>query len=117
MDFNVETFEYKGARFSVWDVGGQDAIRPLWRHHLTGTQGLVYVVDSADRARVQKAAAELHKIMLDPAMRDACLLVYANKSDLPNALTAEGVREELQLDDLKARAVHVQPSSATTGDG
>lgn len=36
------------------DVGGQDSIRPLWRHHFTGTQGLIYVVDSADRQRVKK---------------------------------------------------------------
>jgi len=117
MDFNVETFEYKGARFSVWDVGGQDAIRPLWRHHLTGTQGLIYVVDSADRERVLKAASELHKIMLDPAMNNACLLVYANKADLPHALSAAEVHETLQLDDLKLRAAHVQRSNATTGDG
>merc|ERR1719198_1583243 len=117
MDFNVETWDYKGHRFSVWDVGGQDSIRPLWRHHLTGTQGLVYVVDSADGARVQKAAAELHKIMLDPAMRDACLLVYANKSDLPHALSAAEVSEQLQIEALKVRACHVQPSCATKGDG
>ena len=30
--FNVETVEYKNISFTVWDVGGQDKIRPLWRH-------------------------------------------------------------------------------------
>ena len=25
-------------RFSIWDVGGQESIRPLWRHYYTGTQ-------------------------------------------------------------------------------
>ena len=117
MDFNVETWEYKGHKFSVWDVGGQDSIRPLWRHHLTGTQALVYVVDSNDRERVRKAAQELHKIMLDHAMKDACLLVFANKSDLPHALSPDEVGEELQLKDLNARAWHVQPSCATSGEG
>ena len=117
MDFNVETWEFHGKRFSVWDVGGQDGIRPLWRHHLTGTQAIIYVVDSNDRERMQKSAQELHKIMLDHAMRDACLLVYANKADLPHALTVDEVRAELQLDELGVRAAHVQPSCATSGEG
>ena len=117
LHFNTEQWKYKGKSFSVWDVGGQDSIRPLWRHHLVGTQGLVYVVDSNDRERVRKAAQELHNIMLDFSMRHTCLLVYANKSDLPHALTADQVRDELQLVQLGARAWHVQPSCATTGEG
>jgi len=36
--FNVETVEYKNISFTVWDVGGQDKIRPLWRHYFTNTQ-------------------------------------------------------------------------------
>ena len=117
MDFNVMQWKYKRKTFSVWDVGGQDAIRPLWRHHYIGTQGLVYVVDSNDVHRVAKASEELHKIMLDHAMRDACLLVYANKTDLPQALTVDQVRDQLQLEQLGVRAYHVQPSVATTGEG
>jgi len=117
MHFNVETVKFKGHSFNVWDVGGQDSIRPLWRHHLTGTQALIYVIDSNDRERTRKAATELHKIMLDHAMRNACLLVYANKNDLPHALTPDQVRDELQLEQLNARAWHVQPSCATTGEG
>ena len=117
MDFNCETWLYDAKRFSVWDVGGQDSIRPLWRHHLTGTQALVYVVDSNDRERMRKAAEELHKIMLEHAMRDACLLVFANKADLPHALTPDEVREMLQLNELNARVCHVQPSCATSGEG
>ena len=117
MHFNVEEWKYKGKTFNVWDVGGQDSIRPLWRHHLTGTQGLVYVVDCNDVDRLRKAAEEMHKIMLDHAMRNACLLVYANKSDLPHALTAEQVGAELKLSELGARAWHVQRAVATTGEG
>ena len=117
MHFNVETIKYKSRSFQVWDVGGQDSIRPLWRHHLTGTQALIYVVDSNDRDRTTKSASELHRLMLDHAMRDTCLLVYANKSDLPHALTADEIRDALQLEQLNARAWHVQPSCAMTGEG
>lgn len=35
--FNVENVTYKNVKFNVWDVGGQDKIRPLWRHYFSGS--------------------------------------------------------------------------------
>ena len=64
------------------DVGGQDKIRPLWRHYYTGTQGLIFVVDCADRDRIDEARQELHRIINDREMRDAIILIFANKQDL-----------------------------------
>ena len=75
-------------RFNVWDVGGQDKIRPLWRHYYTGTQGLVFVVDSQDRERIDEAKQELHRILSDREMKDCLLLVFANKQDLPGGMSA-----------------------------
>ena len=66
------------------DVGGQDKIRPLWRHYYTGTQGLIFVVDCADRDRIDEARQELHRIINDREMRDAIILIFANKQDLPD---------------------------------
>lgn len=43
--FNVETVEYKNISFTVWDVGGQDKIRPLWRHYFQNTQVNEYSID------------------------------------------------------------------------
>ncbi|EFE30161.1 uncharacterized protein ARB_02950 [Trichophyton benhamiae CBS 112371] len=86
--FNVETVTYKNVKFNVWDVGGQDKIRPLWRHYFSeepraGTQGLIFVIDSNDRARIDEARQELHRIILDREMKEALLLVFANKQDIP----------------------------------
>ncbi|KAK8073233.1 hypothetical protein PG994_004132 [Apiospora phragmitis] len=80
--FNVETVTYKNVKFNVWDVGGQDKIRPLWRHYFSGTQGLIFVIDSADRARIDEAKQELHRIINDREMKDSLLLVFANKQDI-----------------------------------
>lgn len=66
------------------DVGGQDKIRPLWRHYYTGTQGLIFVVDCADRDRIDEARQELHRIINDREMREAIILIFANKQDLPD---------------------------------
>uniref|UniRef100_A0A8C5PG10 DM1 domain-containing protein n=1 Tax=Leptobrachium leishanense TaxID=445787 RepID=A0A8C5PG10_9ANUR len=77
--FNVETVEYKNISFTVWDVGGQDKIRPLWRHYFQNTQGLIFVVDSNDRERVNEAREELSRMLAEDELRDAVLLVFANK--------------------------------------
>ncbi|OXB38175.1 ADP-ribosylation factor 3 [Cryptococcus neoformans] len=81
--FNVETVTYRNVRFNVWDVGGQDKIRPLWRHYYTGTQGLIFVIDSGDRDRIDEARLELERILADREMKECLLMVFANKQDLP----------------------------------
>lgn len=47
-----------------------------------GTQGLIFVIDSNDRARIDEARQELHRIILDREMKEALLLVFANKQDV-----------------------------------
>lgn len=98
-------------------MGGQDKIRPLWRHYFAGTQALIFVVDSADRERIEEARTELLRILADREMKDAVLLVFANKTDLPKAMDGEEVMEKLGLHKLRDRTWHVQPSCAITGDG
>ena len=77
--FNVETVEYKNISFTVWDVGGQDKIRLLWRHYYQNTQGIIFVVDSNDRDRADDAKEELHRMLGEDELKDAVLLVMANK--------------------------------------
>jgi len=71
--FNVESVEYKNIFFTVWDVGGQDKIRPLWRHYFANTQGLIFVVDSNDRDRTAEAKDELHRMLNEDELRDAVI--------------------------------------------
>jgi small GTP-binding protein len=115
--FNVESVEYKNISFTVWDVGGQDKIRRLWRYYFLGTQGLVFVVDSSDRDRVEDAREELMKVLGEVEMRDAALLVLANKQDLPNAMPAAELTEKLGLQGFRARRWYIQSTCATSGDG
>jgi len=113
----VETVTYKNIKFNVWDVGGQDKIRPLWRHYYTGTQALIFVVDSQDHLRMDEARQELHRILGDREMRDVLLLVFANKQDLPTAMSPAEVTERLGLPKMRDRSWFVQPSCATSGEG
>jgi len=115
--FNVETVEYKNINFTVWDVGGQDKIRPLWRHYFQNTQGLIYVVDSNDRERVNEANEELQKMLQEDELRNAVILVFCNKQDLPNAMSVAEVTDKLGLHSLRNRKWYIQSTCATSGDG
>ena len=115
--FNVETVEYKNISFTVWDVGGQDKIRPLWRHYYQNTQGIIFVVDSNDQDRIGEARDELHRMLNEDELREACVLVFANKQDLPNAMSVAEVTDKLGLNSLRQREWYMQSTCATTGDG
>ncbi|KAM6926580.1 ADP-ribosylation factor 4 [Lycodopsis pacificus] len=115
--FNVETVEYKNINFTVWDVGGQDKIRPLWRHYFQNTQGLIFVVDSNDRERVAESSEELTKMLTEDELKDAIVLVFANKQDLPNALSVSELTDKLGLQTLRHKSWHIQSTCATQGTG
>jgi len=115
--FNVETVKYKNINFTVWDVGGQDKIRPLWRHYYQNTEGVIYVVDSNDRERIDEAALELQKVLREDELREATLLVLCNKQDLPNAMSVAEVTDKLGLHSLRSRQWYIQATCACSGDG
>ncbi|XP_061181636.1 uncharacterized protein LOC133190169 [Saccostrea echinata] len=116
--FNVETVSpVKGVSFTVWDVGGQDRIRPLWKHYYQNTEGLVYVVDSNDRERIVESREELFGILQYDEMRGVPVVIIANKQDLPNARSTSEVAEMLCLHKLTSRKWFIQSACATTGEG
>ena len=115
--FNVEQLDYKGLKFTIWDVGGQDKIRILWKHYYQNTDGLIFVVDSNDRDRIDDAAEELKKMLAEEELKDCCVLIMANKQDLNGALAPNEVTEKLGMGQLKGRQWLVQGTSATSGQG
>ena len=115
--FNVETVEYKNISFNVWDVGGQDKIRLLWRHYYQNTPGLIFVVDSNDRDRIEENREELHKMLGEEELKDAVLLVFANKQDLPGAMSCPEMTDKLGLHTIRGRTWFIQSTCAVRGDG
>ena len=81
------------------------------------TQGIIFVVDSNDRERVIEAREELQRMLNEDELRDALLLVFANKQDLPNAMSAADITDKLGLTSLRNRNWYIQAACATSGDG
>ena len=101
----------------IRDVGGQHKIRPLWHHYFQGADAVIYVVDSADRERFEEAADELQKILAAEELRNASVLVMANKQDAPRAASVKDVAAALGLAKERSRRWHVQATTAVTADG
>ncbi|XP_036869501.1 E3 ubiquitin-protein ligase TRIM23 isoform X2 [Manis javanica] len=116
--FNVETVEYKNLKFTIWDVGGKHKLRPLWKHYYLNTQAVVFVVDSSHRDRVSEAHNELAKLLTEKELRDALLLIFANKQDVAGALSVDEITELLSLHKLCCgRSWYIQGCDARSGMG
>jgi ADP-ribosylation factor-like protein 2 len=116
LGFDIRTLERQDVRLMVWDVGGQDTIRAYWRNYFEETDALVWVVDSADRQRLDECAQVLKSLLLEEKMQGASLLILANKRDLTSGVM------DLQTiaDAVRPHHSHkflLQPCSAVTGEG
>jgi len=99
--FNVEELTYKNIKFQVWDVGGQTLIRNMWRHYYPNTNAVIFVIDSNDPDRIDMAKEELMAMMNDEELKNVSLLVFANKQDIPGAMTVPEISDKLGLSTLR----------------
>ena len=115
--FNVEVLQYKNIKFQVWDLGGQTSIRPYWRCYYPNTDAIIFVVDSCDTERLGIVKQELMAMLQEEELKDAILLVMANKQDSRGALNAQQISDSLGLSDIKSRQWSIQETSALRGAG
>ncbi|CAM5126678.1 unnamed protein product [Eretmochelys imbricata] len=116
LGFNIKTLEHRGFKLNIWDVGGQTSLRSYWRNYFESTDGLIWVVDSADQQRLQVCKQELQSLLVEERLAGATLLIFANKQDLPGALSSNAIREALELDSIKSHHWCIQACSAFTGE-
>ena len=117
--FNMERIKLaKNTRLAIWDVGGSENIRPLWRTYMRQADGIIFVVDSTDRRRVEEIKEELTTALKCCLKERVPVLIFANKQDLHYAMDPMDIVELLELKDLEVKNPWImQPASAKTGDG
>jgi len=116
--FNVETLELRNVKITLWDVGGQHKLRPLWKHYYLNTQAVIFVVDASNRDRLQESRMELVKLLSEKELKDAALLILANKQDVTSCCTIEQITDKFSLYKLCCgRSWHIQACDATSGTG
>eukprot|EP00878_Enallax_costatus_P028441 GHUV01030722.1.p1 GENE.GHUV01030722.1~~GHUV01030722.1.p1 ORF type:complete len:177 (+),score=32.71 GHUV01030722.1:430-960(+) len=104
-------------KLNIWDVGGQKTLRPYWRNYYEKTDGLIWVIDSADLARLEDTKTELHNLLHEERLFGATLLILANKQDIPAALSLQEIEQVLDLGSMAKRHCKAIACSAHTGDG
>ncbi|KAJ3014919.1 UNVERIFIED_CONTAM: Arf GTPase arf1, partial [Siphonaria sp. JEL0065] len=120
--FNVEEISYKDTEMILWDLGGCDKIRPLWRHYMPGSNAVICVIDSTDKERLPEALRDLQWLVSETIEMNRSsfggILVYANKQDRPNAMHVREITHQLMpiLQPLKVRWA-IMGCSATAGTG
>lgn len=120
LGFDINTLEFDQFKLNLWDVGGQQTIRAYWRNYFEQTDGIIWVVDSADVMRMTDCREELERLLQEERLAGATLLVLANKQDISGALGSEDIVQQLALNDMIGRKRHWQifPCSAySSGDG
>ena len=111
MGFSIHTLRINNTLVKLADVAGQDSMRTLWSVMYHRADGIIYMIDGNDVARLPLAISELQKVMEYPPLEGKPFLVLVNKHDL-NAFDASLVKKDLHNDLWRVYNVSVK-----TGDG
>jgi ADP-ribosylation factor related protein 1 len=116
---NVARVQINGVWLKVWDVGGQESLRTLWDSYYNEVHGVVFVVDSTDRARIEECRDALDKVISNELIEGAPVLMLANKQDQEERLEVEDIKEifNKMAEKMSARDSRVLPISALEGTG
>uniref|UniRef100_A0A8C7XG00 ADP-ribosylation factor-like 8 n=1 Tax=Oryzias sinensis TaxID=183150 RepID=A0A8C7XG00_9TELE len=144
---NVEEIVVKNTHFLMWDIGGQESLRSSWNTYYANTEFIILVVDSTDRERLAISKEELYRMLahevktsphsravfeaagsdfqrrvallcpLPQDLRKAAVLIFANKQDMKDCMSAAEISKYLTLSSIKDHPWHIQSCCALTGEG
>ncbi|XP_073539533.1 putative ADP-ribosylation factor-like protein 5C isoform X1 [Phyllobates terribilis] len=114
---NVEEIVMRNTHFLMWDIGGQETLRATWNSYYSNTEFVILVIDSTDRERLPETRDELYKMLSHEDLQNAAVLIFANKQDVKDSMSASEISTMLALSAIKDRAWHIQGCCALTGEG
>ena len=113
---NVEEISYTNVKLQAWDLGGQESTRSVWDVYFVNTDAIIYVIDSHD-TNYDESKTQFYKLLENEALKNAVILIYANKQDLSGAKSVNDIIQIYELNKLKDHVWNIQPCSAQTGEG
>lgn len=101
-DVQIEDLKFEGLTWIVFDCAGGERQRVFWRHHYSGTQGVVFLVDvSESEARLKEAGKLLRACLEEVELSKAKFLVLLNKTDLlSEKVDEERIADKMGVSDL-----------------
>ena len=113
---NVEEISYNNVKLQAWDLGGQESSRAIWDVYFTNTDAIIYVIDSHSENQ-DDSKTQFLKLLSNEALKDAVILIFANKQDLSGSKSVSEIINIYGLTEIKNRIWNIQPCSAQTGEG
>nr|KAF6439757.1 ADP ribosylation factor like GTPase 15 [Rousettus aegyptiacus] len=91
--FSIKAVPFQNAILNVKELGGADNIRKYWSRYYQGSQGVIFVLDSASSEDdLETARNELHSALQHPQLCTLPFLILANHQDKPAARSVQEVR-------------------------
>ncbi len=115
--FNLEEITFQSLKLKIWDISGQEKCRELWKHYYEGSNGIVFVVDSADKERIGEVRDEFQRVLLEQDLRYVRILVFANKQDIGGSIKAKELKMALGLGPEHEGKIKIQECSAKDNTG
>merc|ERR1712186_171196 len=94
---HTEELMIKNIRFRTYDLGGHETARRIWKDYFAAIDGVIFLVDAADRTRFQEAQEELHRLLDEQSLSTVPFVVLGNKIDIPVAASEDELRNALGL--------------------
>jgi len=94
---HTEELMIKNIRFRTYDLGGHETARRIWKDYFATVDGIIFLVDAADRTRFQEAKEELNGLLEEPSLVNVPFVVLGNKIDIPVAASEDELRNALGL--------------------
>lgn len=99
--FNLRVFKFEKTKLiTVYDCGGMECFRHLWEFYYTGTNGIIFVIDSLDEKSLEESGHELISLLNNQSLQKKPILIYANKSEQENSMSIEALGNYLSLTEL-----------------
>ncbi|XP_077468856.1 small COPII coat GTPase SAR1A [Stigmatopora argus] len=111
-----EELTIAGMTFTTFDLGGHTQARRIWKNYLPAINGIVYMVDCADRERLAEAKVELDALLTDDTISNVPVLILGNKIDRPEAISEDALRGmfgqttgkgKVSMDDVNLRPIEI----------
>uniref|UniRef100_A0A3P9NWU8 ADP-ribosylation factor-like protein 15 n=1 Tax=Poecilia reticulata TaxID=8081 RepID=A0A3P9NWU8_POERE len=84
--FSIKAVPFPNAILNVKELGGADNIKKYWSRYYQGSQGVIFVLDSASSDEdLESARNELHSALQHPQLCTLPFLILANHQDKPAA--------------------------------
>uniref|UniRef100_A0A2R9B5T0 ARF like GTPase 5C n=1 Tax=Pan paniscus TaxID=9597 RepID=A0A2R9B5T0_PANPA len=114
---NVEEIILPKTHFFMWDIVRPEALSFIWNTYYSNTEFIILVIDSTDRDRLLTTREELYKMLAHEALRDASVLIFANKQDVKDSMRMVEISHFLTLSTIKDHSWHIQGCCALTREG